>query len=150
PLAAAQEDGHRKGRVRPRRGATFQAGRSVLRTLGLSSLLWGSSVPHADAAIPSQPGAPPAQRLEDEPGPSALLARLGRGPGLSHDTGLKSTCDEEIPSPGSAAPNRFEYIYVYSATQGLRDYRPLPARRREVDPGAYPIPQFLRRAYSWV
>jgi hypothetical protein len=132
-------------------GASILAGRHALRSLALCALLAGSSVPRAEDGLPPQPGAPPAPREEDELGLGALLDRLGRVAGLYHDTGLKFACDEEITGTDSAAPNRFEYIYVYSASQGLRDYRTLPGRRREVDPGAYPtIPQFLRRAYSWV
>jgi hypothetical protein len=132
------------------RGVTLEAGRHLLRSLGLGALLVGSSVPPTDAARPPQPGAPPAPAVEDQAGLDALLDRLGRVAGLYHDTALQFACDEEIAGTGSAAPYRFEYIYVYSASQGLRDYRTLPERRREVDPGAYPIPQFLRRAYSWV
>lgn len=82
-----------------------------------------------------------------------LLDRLGRVAGLYRDTALQFSCDEEVTGTGlPGAPYRFEYIYVYSASQGLKDYRTLPGdkRPREVDPNTYRIPQFLRRAYSWV
>ncbi|HET8946321.1 MAG TPA: hypothetical protein VFQ07_05010 [Candidatus Polarisedimenticolia bacterium] len=92
----------------------------------------------------------PGSFAEDVSGPDAWLDRLGRVAGLYHDTALKFASDEEITGTGLPTPCRFEYIYVYSASQGLRDYRTLPGRQREVDPGACRIPQFLRRAYSWV
>lgn len=108
---------------------TLRTGRNVLLSLALCAL--------------------PAH-AEDTSGTAAWLDRLGRVAGLYHDTALRFASDEEISGTGLRAPCRFEYIYVYSASQGLRDYRTLPGRTREVDPGAYPIPQFLRRAYSWV
>lgn len=119
---------------------TLQTGRHVLLGLGLCAFL--------STATPVEKAAP----AEIAAGLDALLDRLRRVAGLYHDTALQFASDEEISATGLREPCRFEYIYVYSASQGLRDFRTLPGARhpREVDPGGYPIPQFLRRAYSWV
>jgi hypothetical protein len=125
------------------------------RKLGtsLTALLVACCVPRTEAALPPRPIALPAPGVAGGTGLEGLLDRLGRVAGLYHDTALQFSCDEEITGTGLAdAPYRFEYIYVYSASQGLRDYRTVPGVNppHEVDPNAYRIPQFLRRAYSWV
>ena len=121
--------------------------------LSFAALLVACCVPHTEAALPPQPTAPPEPGAEDGTGLEGLLDRLGRAAGLYRDTALRFSCDEEITGTGLAgAPYRFEYIYVYSASQGFQDYRTVPGtkRPREADPNAYRIPQFLRRAYSWI
>jgi len=120
--------------------------------MSLAAFLVATCVPGSEAALPAQPIAAPEPGEEGGTELDGLLERLGRVAGLYRDSALQFSCDEEVTGTGlAAAPYRFEYIYVYSPSQGLKDYRTVPGARhpREVDPGAYRIPQFLRRAYSW-
>jgi hypothetical protein len=98
-------------------------------------------VAHAQVLPPADPG--PGSR-----GPESLagVARLYR------DSALSFSCREEITSRSIRKKDyAFQYVYVFDDRKGFMDHRTRPADRkgREVDPGEYKIPQFLRQAYSW-
>jgi hypothetical protein len=96
---------------------------------------------------------PPGTLAAGGPRLEETLDHLSRAAGLYRDSALRFSCDEEIAGSGLGGKTyRFEYIYVYSSSRGFKDYRTDPAARRprEIDLNAYRIPQFLRRAYSWI
>lgn len=89
-----------------------------------------------------------------------LLEQLDRVASLYRDTALKFSCDEKIVLARPGSPSQFyefEYVYEFSKTSGLVDFRvdkraphpdgkvPPPARLSDYD-----LPYFLLRGYSWV
>jgi hypothetical protein len=104
-------------------------------------------------AAPPRTGTPAGTPAEDGPRLEEILDHLSRAAGLYRDSALQFSCDEDISGSGLGGKSyHFEYIYVYSSSRGFEDYRTEPGapRPREIDLNAYRIPQFLRRAYSWI
>jgi hypothetical protein len=120
-------------------------------------LLLAQAVPPT-SALSSEPPADAAGRI-DEP-LASILERLDRTTALYRDQALEFACDERIVYVDPAndrAVYDFDYIYVYDEARGFLDYRTLPhagLRKGEapanVDPAAYTLPAFVRRAYSWI
>lgn len=110
----------------------------------------------ARAAEPARDDSP----RPDAPALDPILGRLGRLAQLYRDQALQFTCDERIDYQDRAnfrEIHDFEYIYVYDESGGFLDYRTLPhagvkkgAPPPEIDPAAYRLPFFVRRAYSWI
>ena len=115
---------------------------SLLPVILIASQL--SLAPSAGAPAGTSP--PEDARLED------LLERLARVSELYRDTALRFSCEETITNSGlGGGTSRFEYIYVYDARAGFRDYRTqrVRGRPRRVNLGKTRIPRLLRQAYSW-
>ncbi len=97
----------------------------------------------AHAQVPPSAGPAPGA------GAPQCLAGVAR---LYRDSALSFSCREEITTRSIRKKDyAFRYVYVFDDRRGFMDHRTRPWDRkgREVDPGKYPIPQFLRQAYSW-
>ncbi len=95
----------------------------------------------------------PSVPLAADPGSGSqapqCLAGVAR---LYRDSALSFSCREEFTTRSIRKKDyAFRYVYVFDDRKGFMDHRTRPSDRkgREVDPGKYSIPQFLRQAYSW-
>jgi hypothetical protein len=113
---------------------------SIARVVGVGVIIFalGSAI-HQALPLAAGSGSQAPQCL-------AGVARLYR------DSALSFLCREEITTRSIRKKDyTFQYVYVFDDRKGFMDHRTRPSDRkgREVDPGKYAIPQFLRQAYSW-
>ncbi|HEV8376297.1 MAG TPA: hypothetical protein VGR38_08740 [Candidatus Polarisedimenticolia bacterium] len=94
-----------------------------------------------------------ANGASSQPDLKALLAGMDRASRLYLDAALRFTCDETITQsiPRGIHVGRYQYIFVYDAREGFKDYRMRAGRgeRPAVDPAREGF-RILQRSYFWV